>query len=282
MAFYIDGRGGITSFPIINLPLHGFSNLFAVVGTVSQFSKPGGFIAACQIVFSDGTIDTLVTATDGSWHTAPLSNKCDLAFAQPRYFENNTWGGATLVGPYGSSSISFAPMPPPVTFVSSSWIWTNEGTSLPGQARAFRYTFNPPVGDLPIYATIVVTCDNSYAFWLNGNLIAVSPTETDWTVAQRYVLQLLPGANVLAFVGFNWDVGPSPAGLLVSAQVEHASGTLVNFVTDGTWRTLNAQTPPVNFHLPAFDDSGWNNSTAYAKYGGGQWGFGVTVPSLLP
>jgi hypothetical protein len=283
LAFYINGRGGISSFPILNLPLYAHSNLFAVVGTVSPLPGiSGGFIAACQIVFSDGTIDTLVTAADGSWHTAPISNKCDLAFTQPEYRENSTWVGATLVGPYKNNSISFSPMPPPVTFGSSSWIWTNEGTSLPGQARAFRYTFNPPAGELPIYATILVTCDNSYTFWLNGNLIAVSPTETDWTVPQRYVLQLRPGVNVFAFTGFNLDVAPSPAGLLVSAQVELASGALVNFVTDTTWRTLNAQTPPVNFHLPAFDDSSWNNSTRYANYSGGPWGTGVNIPLLLP
>ncbi|KAJ7462571.1 hypothetical protein FB451DRAFT_1043696 [Mycena latifolia] len=171
-------------------------------------------------------------------------------------------------------------MPPPVTFTASSWIWTNEGTSLPGEARAFRYTFSPPAGELPVYATVLVTCDNSYTFWLNGNLIAVSPTTTDWTVAQRYVLQLIPGPNVFAFVGFNWDVDPSPAGLLVSAQVELASGALVNFVTDSTWRTLNAQAPPVDFYLSTFNDISWNSSTSYAIYGGGPWGLGPMPPPV--
>ncbi|KAJ7241801.1 hypothetical protein C8J57DRAFT_1477650 [Mycena rebaudengoi] len=283
MAFYINGRGGITSFPILNLPLNGFSNLFAIVGTVStSVDPPAGFIAACQMVFSDGTIDTLVTAADGTWHTAPISGKCDLAFTMPGYFENRTWVGATLVGPFESQPISVRPMPPPVTFAASSWIWTNEGTSLPGQARAFRYTFSPPAGEIPLYATVLVTCDNSYTFWLNGNLIAVSPTTTDWTVAQRYVLQLMPGLNVFAFAGFNWDVDPSPAGLLVSAQVELASGALVNFVTDGTWRTLNAQAPPVNFQASTFNDINWNSATSYGIYGGGSWGSGVAIPSLLP
>jgi hypothetical protein len=288
MALYLNGIGGITSFPILYLPLSPFSNLFAFVGTISQLSKPGGFIAACQIVFSDGTMDTLVTAADGTWHTAPITGPTDLAFILPGYFENRTWVGASFIGSYASmprGPITVQPMPPPVTFAGSLWIWTNEGTSLPGQARAFRYTFNPPAGLIPLYATIVVTCDNGYAFWLNGNFIAVSPTATDWTVAQRYVLQLVPGPNAFAFVGFNSDGGPTPAGLLAHVQVQlvNATGpgsTLVNFGTDSTWLTLNGQAPPLNFEFPPFNDSGWSSATVYAEYGGGPWGSGVTVPPL--
>ncbi|KAJ7277295.1 hypothetical protein C8J57DRAFT_1581697 [Mycena rebaudengoi] len=173
-------------------------------------------------------------------------------------------------------------MPPPLDFSSpiASWIWTNEGSSVPGEARAFRFTFTAPGSEAGAFATILVTCDNSYTFWFNGALIAVSPTETDWTVAQRYVVPLQPGSNLLAFAGFNLDVGPSPAALLVSVQ---ATGlVMANFVTNGNWKTLNGQAPPLNFQLPTFNDSNWNSATVYAQYGGGPWGAGVTIPSLLP
>jgi alpha-L-rhamnosidase len=234
-------------------------------------------------------MDTLVTAADGTWHIAPIAGPNDLAFILPGYFEDRTWVGASFIGSYASmprGPITFQPMPPQVMFPGSLWIWTNEGTNLPGQARAFRHTFNPPAGLLPIYATIIVTCDNSYAFWLNGNFIAVSPTETDWTVAQRYVLPLIPGANVFAFVGFNADVGPTPAGLLARVQVQLVNSTgpggstLITFGTDSTWLTLNGQSPPLNFEFSAFNDSGWSSATAYAGFGGGPWGSGITVPPL--
>ncbi|KAJ7907130.1 hypothetical protein B0H13DRAFT_1618714 [Mycena leptocephala] len=295
MTFYLNGLGGITSFPILYLPLNPFSNLFAFAVNATTFNKPGGFIAACQIVFSDGTMDTLVTAADGTWHTAPIAGPTDLAFILPGYFENRTWVGASFIGSYASmprGPITFQPMPPPVSFGSSFWIWTSEGGSdqFPGEARAFRFTFHPPEGLVPLFATVVVTCDNDYTFFLNGEFVAISPSisasSNDWKVAQRYVLPLQSGPNVFAFVGFNLDVGPSNAGLLVRGQVQLVSSsggmggsTLVNFGTDGTWRTLNGQSPPLNFELPSFNDSSWNFATAYAAYGGGVWG-NITIPPL--
>ncbi|KAJ7131158.1 hypothetical protein C8R44DRAFT_871685 [Mycena epipterygia] len=99
----------------------------------------------------------------------------------------------------------------------------------------------PPPRKLATAATLVMTCDNHYVFWLNGNL---------------------PGTNVLALAPFNDDVTADPAALLVSAQVQLTGGALVNFVTNGTWRTLNGQPPPLNFQLPTFNDSTWNTATA--------------------
>ncbi|KAJ7486728.1 hypothetical protein FB451DRAFT_1391618 [Mycena latifolia] len=273
--FYLNGMGGFIQFAILNLALNPFSNLFAVSVTGQNTA---GFIAACQIVFSDGTIDTLVT--DASWQTAPISGNDLNTFMQPVYYETSSWGAATVIPSMPIAPVQ--PMPPAVGFASSFWIWTNEGTSPPGEARAFRYTFTPPEAQLPLFATVVVTCDNSYTFWLNGGLVAVSPTATDWTTAQRYVLALQPDTNVFAFAGFNADVGPSPAGLLVSVQVQLAAGGLVNFATNSSWLTLNGQAPPFNFQLPTFNDSAWNNATVYALYGGGPWGNQVTIPSLLP
>jgi hypothetical protein len=129
---------------------------------------------------------------------------------------------------------------------------------------------------VPLFATVVVTCDNGYTFFLNGEFVAISPSisasSNDWKVAQRYVLPLQSGPNVFAFVGFNLDVGPSNAGLLVRGQVQLVSSsggiggsTLVNFGTDGTWRTLNGQSLPLNFELPLFNDSSWNFATAYVR-----------------
>ncbi|KAJ6572080.1 hypothetical protein B0H19DRAFT_677204 [Mycena capillaripes] len=283
LTFFYNGMGGFVQFPIINLLLNPFSNLFAIRAD-PPIGNIGGFIAACEIVFSDGTMDTLVTSNDGSWHTAAIAAN-DITFCDPEYYENSAWGPAALIGTYASmpfGPISVQPMPGSPDFSSASWIWTNEGSSVPGEARAFRYTFTPAQFQLGLVATVVVTCDNSYTFWLNGNLVALSPTETDWTTGQRYVLPLQSGPNLFAFVGFNLDAAPSPAALLVSVQVTLATGPLINFVSDSTWRTLNGQTPPFNFQLPTFNDSTWNNATVYATYGGGPWGNGVALPSLLP
>ncbi|KAJ6609104.1 hypothetical protein B0H10DRAFT_2065509 [Mycena sp. CBHHK59/15] len=290
MSFYVNGVLKSTSRGTLYIPLLPFSNLFAVVATTGAFTPAlGGFIAACQIVFSDGTMDTLVTNTDGTWNAATLVGNDLDTFYRPEYYENSAWVPAGLIGPYNLSyfpPVSMQPMPPIVDFSSASWIWTNEGPTVPGEARAFRYTFTSSSSQQAMFATVVVTCDNSYTFWLNGALVALSPTPANWQVAQRYVVPLQStGSNLFAFAAYNDDVGATAAGLLVSVQVQLLTGSIGvtdTFTTDSTWMTLNGQPPPVNFHLPSFNDASWNRSTVYAQYGGGPWGSLVSIPSLLP
>ncbi|KAJ6567591.1 hypothetical protein DFH09DRAFT_441711 [Mycena vulgaris] len=288
MTFYVNGAASGQG-SIKNVVLNPFSNLFAIAvqpQTVNVTNTHiGGFIAACQIVFSDGTMNTITTSTDGSWHAAPLAGSDLTTFMAPVYYENATWVAAALIGTFASApfpGVTFPVlMPPPVNFNSTpaSWIWTNEANPPAGLARPFRFKFSAPQFDLPLAATVVVTCDNSYTFWLNGNLIAVSPTATDWTVAQRYVVPLQTTTNVLAFAGYNLDVGSSAAALIVSIQVQLASGALLNFVTDQSWRTLNGPPPP-NFQSPTFDDSAWNFTTVQGRYGVSPWGTSVIIPPL--
>ncbi|KAJ6565381.1 hypothetical protein B0H10DRAFT_1965706 [Mycena sp. CBHHK59/15] len=261
MTFYVNSLLQSTSVGTFYIPLLPFSNLFAIIANNPVFTPtPAGLIAECQIVFSDGTIDTLVTGADGTWQAAQLIGNDHNTFYQPQFYENSTWVPAGLIGPYNFPFFpptTMQPTPPIFDFSSASWIWTNEGTSLPGEAWAFRYTFQPQSSQQPLFATVVITCDNRYTFWLNG------------CAALRHATTA--GSNLFAFAGYNDDVVPGTAGLLVSVQIQLTSGTVwstVNFTSNSTWKTLNSQAPPLGFQLPTFNDSLWSPATAYANYGG--------------
>lgn len=87
----------------------------------------------------------------------------------------------------------------------------------------------------------VVTCDNSFALYVNGRQVSRGE---DWTQPQAIPLHplLREGENEVVVVARNAGGGPNPAGLYFEARLVLVDGTEVIVASDATWE-FNPRTP---------------------------------------
>ncbi|KAG7448134.1 lectin [Guyanagaster necrorhizus] len=240
-------------------------NVIAVNGT--NTGGPAGLIATVLVDYADGTTETFVT--DASWKT--------LQSAPPAGFENpslddSAWIAAVGQGMEGVSPWGQTTLPSALDITQSNWIWTNETSAgnAPVGHRAFRKTVTSPYGKGAVCAKVVITVDNAYTLYANGESLG---SGTDFQTAQAYsVPQLDPDQNVFAVDGQNTG---GPAGVIATILVAYNDGTSVSYVTDTTWKTTTDL--PTGFQLPATDDSTWSDATIVGQYGSAPWG-AITVP----
>lgn len=139
-------------------------------------------------------------------------------------------------------------------FTGAKWIWTPASTGgvYPVGNATFRRDYFPPDGKTPLSANILVTTDNAYTLFVNGQKIG---TGTDFRQAQRFCVPLVPSCNVFAIEGQNTATVPNPAGALAVIQVRYTDGFTETIVTDTEWH--GATGVPAGFEQVAFDDSNW-------------------------
>src|SRR6056297_2906564 len=101
--------------------------------------------------------------------------------------------------------------------VQASWIWAvgEPGTAPPPEELAFRKVWQ--LERVPAQGVGVVTCDNRYTLYVNGQKVAA---DDDWTTLDPLVLTpyLREGENVLVVIAANGGDGPNPAGLFFQAE----------------------------------------------------------------
>ncbi|PPQ72388.1 hypothetical protein CVT26_006748 [Gymnopilus dilepis] len=152
-----------------------------------------------------------------------------------------------------------------LNFSSSSWIWTNEvRNGAAAASRAFRNDWCPPQGKVPSAASIIITVDNAFTLFLNGNAVG---SASDWTTVQSYCVTLEAGCNTFAVDATNSDVGP--AGVLFAASIVYTDGSTSTLVSDGSWR-YNLLVP-AGFAQPSYDDSTWPFAIAEGGNGASPW-----------
>ncbi|KAF7363035.1 hypothetical protein MVEN_00655300 [Mycena venus] len=257
-------------------------NVFAVNATTTNASV-GGVLATILVTYSDGTTDTLVT--DSSWRAI---NGSPAGFEQLA-FDDNIWSTATVTATYTAAqrTVLVPANPPAITLFSAQWIWTNvipANGNLPVGSRAFRKTFTPAPGQIPMSANILIAADNAYTLYVNGATIG---SGTNFKVAQQYVVNFGTPASeiVLAVRATNGGTTANPAGVLVMMEVNMQPGGRTNCTagsissSDGSWvSTLGAI--PTGFEQPDFDDSAWPTVALEGAYGVAPWGtLTITAPS---
>ncbi|KAG5651061.1 hypothetical protein H0H81_010043 [Sphagnurus paluster] len=168
-------------------------------------------------------------------------------------------------------------------FRAASWIWTSESDppNAPPGDRAFRKTYISPNGKTATSALILITADDQFSLYVNGNLVGSSPTTPEiWKSSQKFTVPLSRSSNLFAVRATNLpDIGhggDGPAGLLASIQITFSDGTTTLVSTDASWRSI--KTIPANFQFASTDDSSWPSVTVLASYGSGPWGAGVNFP----
>ncbi|KAF8150872.1 bacterial alpha-L-rhamnosidase-domain-containing protein [Crassisporium funariophilum] len=246
---------------------------------------PAGLLVAIKINFVDGT-STLISSDSSFSSNKIVTNDWDAPTVN-----TSGWSPSSLIATYGQGpwasqvAIPTSISPSTLSFADSTWIWSSETSppSAPALPRAFRRTFVAPSGKTLKSAMILITVDDGFRLYVNGDLIS-SPIETDdWQSAQKFTTDLSGTSALFAVWGNNLaDVnsgGPSPAGLLIIIQVTYTDGSTEVILSDTSWK-VNKDVPD-GFELPSTDDSSWSFATPLGKYGVSPWNNQVTISNSL-
>ncbi|MEW2811126.1 family 78 glycoside hydrolase catalytic domain [Streptomyces massasporeus] len=182
------------------------------------------------------------------------------------------WKGR-WIGPAGAVRL------PP--FDGASWIWSAGATvnSAPVGPRWFRGSFTLPEGAQVAKAGVVVTADDDFTLYLDGEQIAHQPRKDDAWKDGKFadITERLTAGSRVQLAAVATNRGNNPAGLLVRLLVEDQTGArTAEFVTGDGW--LVSEREEQGWNTPAFDDSGWARATVVAPYGEGPWTRGAGLP----
>ena len=139
--------------------------------------------------------------------------------------------------------------------LTAKWIWTKPNTrDVPaGETIAYRKQFDLKAA--PQQALAVMSCDNSYTLFVNGQKVQAGD---NWETPDAAVLtsRLKAGQNELLIVAKNAGNGANAAGLFCEVRVVGTDGTEATYGTDGSWewtRTL----PNANGRYPRGAPTDW-------------------------
>ncbi|KAJ7203131.1 hypothetical protein GGX14DRAFT_544369 [Mycena pura] len=256
-------------------------NVFAINASSSNIPD-AAMIATILLTYSDFTTDTIVS--DASWRVHAA-----VAGFEQLSFDDTAWPAATIQGAFGDApwnQVHIPSDPPVISFARDEWVWTDAipaNGKIPAGSRAFRRTFTPAPGQVPMSADIIVTADNTYTLWVNGVELG---TGTQFSTADHYTVNFasVPSEVVFAVLATNNAAGT--AGILVAAEINmvpsgRASCTAGSFVlTDVAWVSTKGAIP-TGWEQPGFDDSAWPPVAVEDIYPDGPWGT-VTIAAASP
>jgi mono/diheme cytochrome c family protein len=158
------------------------------------------------------------------------------------------------------------------------WIWSDSAAA--AKAPAATVYFRKQI-ELPSEATearFVLTCDNSFKLFLNGQEAGSSK---DYSKPRNLDVRkfLKPGKNIIAIAATNDQAAPgqtnvdqaNPAGLFVYARVRTKTG-VHDFGSDAAWKSSTAKTN--GWETVGFDDSQWMAASDLGAANIGPWGLG--------
>ncbi len=153
----------------------------------------------------------------------------------------------------------------------ASWVWAStKALGMDGKPVCyFRKTFELIAA--PKAAVIVITADNGYDLFVNGQAVGsdTGPEDGYWRSFETYDItdKLVAGRNAIGVRGLNMG---GPAGLLAAARIQKADGTIVEFRTDASWAVeLLGES---GWSGSGHDDALWKPAAVLGSIGGGVWG----------
>ncbi len=219
-----------------------------VVGVhVEDLDWSGGLLAEIDWDGSTFVSDTswqVTTSTPGSgWND--------------RGFDDSGWVDATSYGSWGVAPwldwMSGFPLP-----TDAQWIWSDQNDNTGDDDVYFRWVAGTPsTAD----DTIVASADNVMDVYVNGVLVGSSST---WMEAQTFFDDLSDDD----VVGVHATDNPGAFGFGgFMAQVDWDGNTTVS---DTSWK-VTTSTPASDWADQGFNDSGWDDATAYGLFGVSPW-----------
>ncbi len=123
------------------------------------------------------------------------------------------------------------------------WIWDNRQAASAAAVgkRYFRRVLEIPAGAEVASAYVLMTADNAFQLWVNGQP-AASGQDFHYFVAAEVSRWLRPGVNVLAIAAENGGTHPNPAGLIGVLVVRFRHGAPLVLVTDRHWQAAATTT----------------------------------------
>ncbi|HTN77020.1 MAG TPA: DUF1553 domain-containing protein, partial [Pirellulaceae bacterium] len=102
-----------------------------------------------------------------------------------------------------------------------------------GESLTFRYRVKLPAA--PLTATAVITCDNAYTLYVNGQKVN---SDDNWETVELLPIEkhLRSGENELIIVATNGGAGANPAGLFFEAILKFADKTKQTLATSDAWQ----------------------------------------------
>ena len=154
---------------------------------------------------------------------------------------------------------------------AAKWIWFKEGNpaqAAPAGKRYFRRVFTLDSVDQIKSAHALVTADNEFQLFINGQRAG---TGSDFThLTPMAVAQYLkPGTNILAVVGINGSSEPNPAALIGAVTILYRDGRRVEIVTDGKWHAAKKAAKGWQSDLAATKD--WSKAMELGPSGMAPW-----------
>lgn len=145
------------------------------------------------------------------------------------------------------------------------WIWAADGTR-PPETVYFRQKFT--LVRAPLAARLLITADDSYQAYFNGDKKPVAEAN-DWTTVREYDVTraLKAGDNVLGIACRNTG---GAGGLLYKLIIKTSPTKTVTLVSSG--RVRASRNVPLAWNSLALDDKTWKTAMEIAPAGGAPWG----------
>ncbi len=177
-----------------------------------------------------------------------------------------------------TTSTSLAAKP---TLEGSQWIW-HRATRASAGTWYFQRGFEFPAGQKPKSASVLITCDNLWTLYVNGNKVGQNDSGPDsWRRPQSVDVTkyLVEEKNAIAISGTNTAIGA--AGLVAKLTVEFEDGkNTFELATDKTW--VSTDKPEKSWKDNGFvGGESWTRVSIIGPYGTTPWGK-LTVGGIAP
>ncbi|KAJ7778187.1 hypothetical protein B0H16DRAFT_1502526 [Mycena metata] len=235
------GSSGPNTYDVqlFSVALNASINTFSIlaVNQGNPGAPPPGLVAAIQIEYSGGSNEFLLS--NGSWAVSPVIPS---DFPVPGPADTANFVFATVLGPFGSApwgNISSIPayISPSGILLGSTWIWSDSSgiTSAPIGIVGFRRTIITPTGKNAQIASVLITADDIFTLYLNGNYVGAPPGVPDIRWVQKFTLDI-SSASTNTFTVFVNNTFAA-AGLVATITIQYSDGSSDVVGTDAGWLT---------------------------------------------
>ncbi len=155
---------------------------------------------------------------------------------------------------------------------AAKWIWYPKGNpaaAAPVGKRYFRRVVKVDAGSRIESAQLVMTADNSFVCWINGQWAGAGDSFTQ-TYVMNVTSLIKPGVNVVAVAAVNGADAPNPAGLIGTLVLKYRNGRTLEVPTDGTWQT--AMTVEGKWTSATAHEPRWRAALELGAFGMPPWG----------
>jgi hypothetical protein len=169
------------------------------------------------------------------------------------------------------------------------WIWKDSKAAEKTEAVTIYLRKFVELSEQPSRAAFIVTCDNSFKLYINGEEAGSSKdhTKPSFIEAKKY---LRKGINLIAVAASNSPGAPdkadadqsNPAGLLLYARVRHVEDgkteVVMDFASDSSW--LWSIVKEDGWEKPSYAAAGWYKAAELGEGNISPWNLGPKIAQI--